>query len=78
MLSELGEAFEEAVDRLTQVYVLYLTGLRIRIRMDPHLFEMLDPDPHSICGSGSRRAKMTQIKEKSKEISCFELPDVLF
>jgi hypothetical protein len=36
MLSELGDAFEEAVDRLTQVYVLYLTGLGLRIHMDPH------------------------------------------
>ncbi len=32
-----------------------------RIRMDPQKFELLDPDPdpHTNCGSGSRRAKMT-------------------
>ena len=27
--------------------------IRIRIRMDPHSFSLMDPDPHSICGSGS-------------------------
>ena len=31
--------------------------LWIRIRMDPHSFFLLDLDPHSICGSGSRRYK---------------------
>jgi hypothetical protein len=56
--------------------VLILAGLRIR--MDPHYFELLDPDPHSNCGSGSRRAKMTHINRKSTEISCFEVLDVLF
>jgi hypothetical protein len=30
---------------------------RIRIRMDPHLIGRPDPDPHSECGSGSRRVK---------------------
>jgi hypothetical protein len=53
--------------------------IRIRIRMDPHYFELLDPDPHSNCGSGSRRAKMNHKKiEKSTEFSCFEVLDVLF
>ena len=28
-------------------------GLWIRSWMDPHSFSLLDPDPHSICGSGS-------------------------
>jgi hypothetical protein len=36
------------------------------------------PDPHSNCGSGSRRAKMTHKKRKSTEFSCFEVLDVLF
>ena len=27
--------------------------------MDPHSFSLLDPDPHSICGSGSRRVKIS-------------------
>jgi hypothetical protein len=35
-----------------------------------------DPDPHSNCGSGSRRTKMTH--KKSTEFSCFEVLDVLF
>jgi hypothetical protein len=35
--------------------------------MDPHLFELLDPDPHSNSGSGSRRAKMTH-KNRKKDI----------
>jgi hypothetical protein len=36
-------------------------------------------DPDSESGSGSRRAKMTHNKGKmSKEISCFEVLDVLF
>jgi hypothetical protein len=43
-------------------------GFGIRIRMDPHQFELLDPDPdpHSNCGSGSgsRRAKMTHKNRK--------------
>ena len=41
-------------------------GLWIRIRMDPHSFSLLDPDPHSICGSGSR-GKI--LREKKKKIS---------
>jgi hypothetical protein len=40
--------------------LLFLAGFRIRIRMNPHSFELLDPDPHTNCGSGSSRAKMTQ------------------
>jgi hypothetical protein len=37
----------------------------------------VDPDPES--GSGLRRAKMThKNREKSEEISCFEVLDVLF
>jgi hypothetical protein len=51
------------------------TRFRIRIRMDPHLFEMLDPDPdpHSNCGSGSgsRRAKMAQKNRKKVRIFIF-------
>jgi hypothetical protein len=31
----------------------------------PREFELLDPDPHSKCGSGSRKAKMThKIRKK--------------
>jgi hypothetical protein len=37
-----------------------------------------DPDSHSNCGSGSRRAKMTHKNRKSTEFSCFEVLDVLF
>jgi hypothetical protein len=36
----------------------------------------VDPDLYS--ESGSRRAKMTTEVEKIKEISCFEVMDVLF
>ena len=32
--------------------------LWIRIRMDPHSIWPLDPDPHSVCGSGSRGVKI--------------------
>jgi hypothetical protein len=40
---------------------------------------MLDPDPHTNCGSGSRRAKMTPKKiEKRTDLSSFEVLDVLF
>jgi hypothetical protein len=48
--------------------------------MDPYKFELLDPDPdpQSNCGSGSRRAKMTQKIEKRTEFSYFEVLDVLF
>jgi hypothetical protein len=38
-------------------------------------FGRLDPDLHWECGSGSRRAEMT---EQSEEISCLEVLDVLF
>jgi hypothetical protein len=37
---------------------------RIRIRMDPHSIGRLDPDPHSECGSGSRRSKKSSNEEK--------------
>jgi hypothetical protein len=49
--------------------------IRIRTKMsripntasrDP--FELLDPDPHFECGSGSRRAKMTHKYRKSFEV----------
>jgi hypothetical protein len=48
--------------------------------MDPHYFELLDPDPHTNCGSGSRsrRAKMTEKNRKRTEFSSFEVLDVLF
>jgi hypothetical protein len=39
--------------------------------MDPHLFELLDPDPHSNSGSGSRRAKMTHKNRKKSRIFMF-------
>jgi hypothetical protein len=41
--------------------------------MDPQLFELLypDPDPHSNCGSGSRRAKMTLKNRKKARIFMF-------
>jgi hypothetical protein len=38
---------------------------------DPHYFELLDPDPHSNCGSGSRRAKMTHKNRKKSSIFMF-------
>jgi hypothetical protein len=37
----------------------------------------VDPDPHWESRSGSRRAKRAHKIEKSEEISCFELLDVL-
>jgi hypothetical protein len=53
----------------------FKTGFRIRIhiriRMDPHLFELLDPDQHLNCGSGSRRAKMTHKNRKKSRIFMF-------
>ena len=33
---------------------LWIPGLWIRIRMDPYSLSLLDPDPHSICRSGSK------------------------
>jgi hypothetical protein len=39
--------------------------------MDPHKFELLDPDPHSNCGSGSRRAKMAHKNRKKSGIFMF-------
>jgi hypothetical protein len=30
------------------------------------------------CRSGSRRAKITHKNRKSKEVSCFEMPNALF
>jgi hypothetical protein len=45
-------------------------GLWIRIRIDPHLFELLDPDPGG--------QKLPTNKEKSKVFSRFEVLDVLF
>jgi hypothetical protein len=41
---------------------------------------MMPPLPSRVAGSGSgsRRAKMTYKNRKSKEISCFEVLDVLF
>jgi hypothetical protein len=40
---------------------------------DQHYFELLDPDPHSNCGSGSgsRRAKMTHKNRKKDRIFMF-------
>jgi hypothetical protein len=32
--------------------------------MDPHSIDRLDPDPHSECGSGSRRGKMSPKRKK--------------
>ena len=32
--------------------------------MDPHSFYVLDPDPHSICGSGSRRDNLSNKNRK--------------
>jgi hypothetical protein len=45
--------------------------------LDPDSIRSVDPDPESGSGSGSRRAQRPK-KEKSKEISCFEVLDVLF
>jgi hypothetical protein len=49
-------------------FVALNAGFRIRICMDPHLFELLDPDPHSKCrsGTGSRRAKITHKNRKEE------------
>ena len=33
--------------------------------MDPHSFSLLDPDPHSICGSGSRRVNLSTKNRKN-------------
>jgi hypothetical protein len=52
-------------------FIMRQAGLRIRIRKDPHKFELLDPDPHSNCGSGSRRAKMTHKNRKKYKIFMF-------
>jgi hypothetical protein len=38
--------------------------------MDPHKFELLDPDPGG--------QKLPTKIEKSRELSCFEVLDVLF
>jgi hypothetical protein len=40
---------------------------------DPHLFELLDPDLRSKCGSGygSRRAKITHKNRKKERIVMF-------
>jgi hypothetical protein len=45
---------------------------------DPQLFELLDPDPHTNCGSGSRREKNYPKKGKRTEFSSFEVLDVHF
>ena len=44
--------------------IMVNSGLWIRIRMDSHSFSLLDPDPHSICGSGSRRVNLSTKTEK--------------
>ena len=36
----------------------------LRIRMAPHSFSPLDPDPNSICGSGSRRGNLRKKRKK--------------
>jgi hypothetical protein len=38
---------------------------RIRIHLDPHSISRLNPEPHSECGSGSRRSKESQNEGKS-------------
>jgi hypothetical protein len=50
------------------------------IRINLSCWILLDPDPHSNCGSGSesRRAKIIHKNRKSIEFSCFEVLDVLF
>jgi hypothetical protein len=54
--------------------------IRIRIGsgsvLDPDAISSVDLDPYS--ESGARRAKMTHKSRKNKEISCFEVLDVLF
>jgi hypothetical protein len=61
-------------------FVALNAGFRIRICMDPHLFELLDPDPHTKCDPdqdpGGQKCP-TKI-ENSKQISCFEVLDVFF
>ena len=42
-------------------------GLWIRIRVDPHLFSLLDPDPYIECGSGSRAENLREKQKKCKE-----------
>jgi hypothetical protein len=48
--------------------------------LDPDSIRSVDPvpDPYSESGFGSRRAKITYEVEIFLEISCFEVPDVLF
>jgi hypothetical protein len=52
---------------------LLTAGFRIRIRMDPHQIELLDPDPdpQSNDESGSRRGKMTHKNRKKAKIFMF-------
>jgi hypothetical protein len=61
----------QAVQELTQNYQAGLR-IRIRIRRDPHYFELLDPDRDP----GGQEC-LTKI-EKSTEFSCFEVLDVFF
>jgi hypothetical protein len=44
--------------------------------MDPHKFELLDPDPHSKCRSG--RARIIHKNRKKSRVFMNEVLDVLF
>jgi hypothetical protein len=46
--------------------------------MDPHKFELLDPDPHSKYGSGPRRAKIIHKNRKKSRIFMNAVLDFLF
>ena len=47
------------------VSIRFCAGLWIRIRLDLHSFSFLDPDPHSICRSGSMR---DTFREKNRKM----------
>ena len=51
--------FVTEITEASTVDLVSKAGPWIRIRMDQHSFSLLDPDPHSICGSGSRREKLS-------------------
>ena len=54
--------------------MLYIVAISVSDpdRMDPHIFDHLDPDPdpQKICGSGSRVTKLTKIgKSRLKKLT---------
>jgi hypothetical protein len=54
-------------------------GCGFESELDPDSIWSVDPEPDPYSESGSRRAKMThKSRNFFKEISCFEVLDVLF